>query len=645
MKRESNIVDRYEERIVAMYMATHPNVNRSKVEELVQQLTKERLRDIPCKLHNNIKNEIIQTTTLSVFDWTQQRDPIIVGNGTFFMQHAELLSPTVKMLEKLKAKRKLKKKEMYQYQPGTIEYTNAKVAQLSIKVIMNADYGGSGTPLSPFYSCYIPPATTGTAKNITTSLICCLELFSENQDSWAKLNNINELYDMIFTVLEDTKPRELIKDHYTSSEVCKWLISRTNNIHPNDIFILKSYLDTLSDEELTKLMLAFHPRLVLTKYLSINVGIIMDYLKNNQFDINHLTKEDIERIGFGVNPPAAIQDEIDYVKKMILDNCVYPFIPNDVEIRASNMTRLIVCVTDTDSLMVHFASYIREFQAWVGDHKSSCIVASALGFRIVVEGVIPQMVSNIAKYCNIKDEAYQRKFVFKNEFTFLAMCLIAKKMYASSMFVQEGNPRDPHDIAISGLSFKKRDSAEFLEPIMTGLYDQFILTSNKVDIKSILDKFYELRSNVYANIDTDTFYHKKLSIKDQSAYDPTKKLPAQIRGSIIWNSIMPDEEMVPGDRVIVIPLSYKLLHEHVHDDPKIKEVLRILLIDDEKEKDDPVICIPEHYHTIPEWIQCIIDKEFATDKLLMPFRQLFEAFDIVMIENRAGKIPTRMVAI
>jgi hypothetical protein len=39
-------------------------------------------------------------------------------------------------------------------------------------------------------------------------------------------------------------------------------------------------------------------------------------------------------------------------------------------------------------------------------------------------------------------------------------------MYASAMFVQEGSPRNIHEIAVSGLSFKKRDAAEFLEPIM-----------------------------------------------------------------------------------------------------------------------------------------------------------------------------------
>ena len=48
---------------------------------------------------------------------------------------------------------------------------------------------------------------------------------------------------------------------------------------------------------------------------------------------------------------------------------------------------------------------------------------------------------------------------------------------------------------------------------------------------------------------------------------------------------------------------------------------------------------------IPEWIQPVIDTEYATDKLLMPFKQLFEAFDVYVSDTRAGMLPSRMVFI
>ena len=643
----STVVERYQNRVADMYIRTHPNVDPNMVRSMVSKIVNDRLRNIPCTMHNNITHETLETTMVDTFEWIENRNPIISGNGTFFKQHAEYLAPTVKMLEKLQANRKKKKKEMYGYQKGSVEYTNCNIGQLSIKVIMNADYGGSGTPLSPFYSCYLPPATTGSAKNITTSLICCLEFISENNNQWSKLNNVNELFDLIFTVLEDKREdRVLIKDRYSVDEVTEWLLSRTNNVSGADRRTVHLYLSTLSDDDLTKLMLSFNIRLVLRRYVSSEIEQIMSYLIDNQIDMENITKESVHRCGYGVKPPEEIADTIEKVSKIIVDNCVYPFILNDVEIRAAEMDRLIVCVTDTDSLMVQFAHYIADFQANnAGVFRDQCIVSSAFGMRLFIEHIIPRMVEDIATFCNINDKYYRDKFVFKNEFAFLSMALLAKKMYASSMFVQEGNPRNPHEIAVSGLSFKKRDAAEFLEPIMVDIYDKDILTCDQVSISNVLDKYYALRNKLLSELDHDPSYFKVMGLKDISAYDQTKVLPAQMRGAIVWNNIMTDEEMLPMDRVRVIPLSFALLKEHQNDYPQIAEILRLSLIDNQDEKNDPYICIPEHYHSIPEWIKPVIDIEYATDKLLMPFKQLLDAFDVYVADVPGGFRPARMVFI
>ena len=655
------VLDRYQDKIIDMYCKAHPNLDRAMVASKVIEFTNERMKNIPCQLHNNITHDRIDTTVLDTFVWIENRQPIITGNGTFFKQHEEYLAPTVKMLEKLQVNRKVKKKEMYQYPKGSVEYNNRNVGQLSIKVIMNADYGGSGTTLSPFYSCYIPPATTGSAKNITTSLICCLEFISGNNDQWAKLMNVNELYDMIFSVLNDTRTdREFIKDTFSVDEVLSWLVSRANNMAGRDKRCLRTFLTTLTNDELCKLMLAFNPRLVLNKYLWKEVSAISDYLCENCVDLNAFEttdfkndeqvkqlKDEIHRCGYGVKAPEAIADTIEQVSKVIVDNCVYPFVPNDAEMRAANMDRIIVCVTDTDSLMVQFAHFIDDFfiKDQTKSFKEKCLIASAFGMRLFIEHVIPRMVEDIANFCNIKDEYYRKKFVFKNEFAFLAMALIAKKMYASSMFVQEGSPRDPHEIAVSGLSFKKRDAAEFLEPIMVNIYDKYVLTCDKVSLSGILDEYNTLRRTLVDSIGTDPSYYKVLSIKDAKAYDPTKVLPAQMRGAIVWNAIMPDEEILPLDRVIVIPLSFDLLEQHKDEDGKINEILRISLIDNEKRKNDPYICIPEHYHSIPEWISKVIDIDYAADKLLMPFRQLLDAFGVYVVDVRGGFRPSNLAYI
>lgn len=643
-----NVVARYENLIQQMYLQTHPDVNPDRVKTLIQTLTEKNIKDIPCVMHNNMTHETIDSTMINTFEWIDERSPIITGNGTFFKQHSEYLAPTVIFLETEQKNRKIKKKEMYKFTPGSIEYNNRNVAQGSIKVIMNSDYGGSGTPLSPFYSIYLPPATTGSAKNMTTTLICCLEFISGNQDPWAKMNSVNELYDMIFNVLNDTQEREFIEDVYTVDDVIQHLVSKTNNLRLSDIRVLKSYLSTLQPNQLTQLMLSFNIRLVLNKYLSGNVANIMGYLKEHQIDVSNITKENIQEAGYGVEPPEEIKHDLDIIKKTVLDNCVYPFMLNDAEIRATNMKRIIVCVTDTDSLMVQFASYLNEFQARVPNFRDSCLLASAVGMRLFIEAVIPRMVEDITSYCNIEDKYYRDKFVFKNEFAFLSMALFAKKMYASSMFVQEGNPRNIHEVAVSGLSFKKRDSAEFLEPIMVDLYDRYILSTNTIRVDKLLDEYYALRDKLLQVVPYETAYHKKSSVKSIDAYDASKVLPAQMRGMIAWNNMFPDEEILPMDRVITIPLSYDLLQQNSHI-AQLQQLYEIIMRDHDpqskRKPPEPYISLPESYKQIPEWLSPAIDPNYVVDKLLAPFKQLLGLFDVVIVDTKGGNIPGRMIYI
>lgn len=640
-----NIIEKHDSQIVELYHKMHPELNPDEIMQYVKSFSEKHVIDIPCVMHNNSRNKRKETTVTQVMSYIDQRQPIITGNGTFVKQHAELTAPTVKMLESLQHKRGVKKNAMLDCAEGSIEYKLKYTGQLNVKIVMNAEYGGAGTPLSPFYNQYVPAATTASAKALTTTLICCLELCSGNTNVWIQMN-ISQLYDFIHIVLSDKeeRPNRIIDDSVTPNMVANYLSKKVHDFTYEDSVYLNKYLETLSTEELSKLMYAFNVKYALRRLVSCEVKQVMDYIKANMIDIENMTEESIHKMGAGTKIPEDIITPMTRIIDVVLDNCIYPYLIDDNEVRCDYMKRCIVCVTDTDSLMVHFSSFLEYlFVDDIPTFRDKCLCASAFGRMLYVENIIPKFVQYQALNCNIKDKYYRDKFIFKNEFLFLAMTLYSKKMYAMSTLIQEGKPRNPHKISFTGLSFKKRDSAQFLEPVMRELYDKYILTGSKIQPEKIYESYMFYQNKLMTEITETTGYFKQGSVKPAESYK--KAIPAQVRGALIWNSLFPDEKMQTLDRVYVVPLSWELMEEHAMNDSQVAALLQLSLKGNEKRKTDPYISLPESYKTLPPFIAKCVNKQFAIDKILSPYKQIAGLFDFVMPETYGAQTMSRLIAL
>lgn len=640
-----NIIEKHDSQIVELYHKMHPELNPDEIMKYVKSFSEKHVIDIPCVMHNNSKNKRIQTTVSKAMSYVDQRQPIITGNGTFVKQHAELTAPTVKMLESLQHKRGVKKKAMFDCAEGSIEYKLKYTGQLNVKIVMNAEYGGAGTPLSPFYNQYVPAATTASAKALTTTLICCLELCSGNTNVWIQMN-ISQLYDFIHVILSDTedRPNIIIDDSVTAKTVMKYLSKKVHDFTFEDSVYLNKYLETLTTEQLSRLMYAFNVKYALRKLVSNEVKQVMDYIKANMIDIENMSEDTIHRMGAGTKIPEDIMIPMTRIIDVVMDNCIYPYLIDDNEVRCDYMKRCIVCVTDTDSLMVHFSSFLQYlFVDDIPSFRDKCLCASAFGRMLYVENIIPKFVQYQALNCNIKDKYYRDKFIFKNEFLFLAMTLYSKKMYAMSTLIQEGKPRNPHKISFTGLSFKKRDSAQFLEPVMRELYDKYILTGSKIQPEKIYESYMFHQNKLMKELSETTAYFKQGSVKPAESYK--KAIPAQVRGALIWNTLYPDEKMQTLDRVYVVPLSWDLMDEYSQNDPKVAALLQLCLKGNEKRKSDPYISIPESYKTLPPFIAKCVNKQFAIDKILSPYKQIAGLFDFVMPETYGAQTMSRLIAL
>lgn len=424
----------------------------------------------------------------------------------------------------------------------------------------------------------------------------------------------------------------------------KYLSKKVHDFTFEDSVYLNKYLETLTTEQLSRLMYAFNVKYALRKLVSNEVKQVMDYIKANMIDIENMSEDTIHRMGAGTKIPEDIMIPMTRIIDVVMDNCIYPYLIDDNEVRCDYMKRCIVCVTDTDSLMVHFSSFLQYlFVDDIPSFRDKCLCASAFGRMLYVENVIPKFVQYQALNCNIKDKYYRDKFIFKNEFLFLAMTLYSKKMYAMSTLIQEGKPRNPHKISFTGLSFKKRDSAQFLEPVMRELYDKYILTGSKIQPEKIYESYMFYQSKLMKELSETTAYFKQGSVKPAESYK--KAIPAQVRGALIWNTLYPDEKMQTLDRVYVVPLSWDLMDEYSQSDSKVAALLQLCLKGNEKRKSDPYISIPESYKTLPPFIAKCVNKQFAIDKILSPYKQIAGLFDFVMPETYGAQTMSRLIAL
>lgn len=638
---DSNVViDEYIEYTVDMYMRLYPDSDISQVRQLVIQKVEQSLIDIPCVLHNDTYHEYVDTTVLDVCNWLKIRKPIISGNGTFFKQHREYQAPTIKVLETWLQRRKQIKKIMFTYPKGSIEYNNHYTGQNNQKVICNAEYGESGSALSSSYSVYLPASTTGSAKNLTTTLICLVEMFVSNDDKFMLMKDINELMDFIINVLSDTEDRPYrVTKYFNPSDVANRLYNMLRSKNDADKDLLNRFVLSLTQDERSKLMLASNFKLLLREFLYTEMNTIGTYLKQHMVDLENCTKEQIHIAGYGEEAPEAIADIFQKVSNITESSCIYPFIPNDVEERADHAMRDLVCVVDTDSLMLHYPKLINEFQTDTGNFRLSCLCAAGFGTRIFGKTIVPKYIEYFTKNAGIEDKYYRDKIMFKNEFTYLIMILFEKKMYLDSQFVQEGTPRNIHDIEAKGVSFKKRDSADFLGPVILDLVDRYLVSTDQIPVDSIVNEYLNIHARVKREVVYDLSYYTKAGIKSEEAYDKTKTLPIQIRGAQIWNDIMSTEQIQPLDRVYIVWLSYERLEQSTNN----SRVRRLLELCKKYSPKEACICIPETYTRIPDWISIGIDAEYTADKLLGPFKQLLNAFNVYLPDSRGSFRCSKMI--
>lgn len=637
-------------------MHMNPGVSKDIIEELVIRKMKERLIDPVITMDNNVtgENQTIHLTDLC--NWIEKRNPVISGNATFYVQPEEHESPVSKMLRTLKKERKRKKGEMYKFKPEDDEYQLLDLQQGNDKVVMNAEYGGSGAPTAAFYNKYSPAATTLMAQSIITTMAAFFEGYvGDNQ----KFYSISECMDWLNIIRN--KKKEIPKwikrpiTSYVVNRIKSKFITYSEDYTP----ILECYISNCTTEEQMYIYYANNLKELIVQHTRLQT-LIKNILTT--LPLYEATEKDI---------PAQFQDKFtdkkkynswvskemflnpyhvpDCIKKdlseftTIMNQMIFvEYITPDSIMKLNNHQRNTILLVDTDSNVINSDIFVELVLTDLFPGESFGrdklynemivvnILANTLDYSVI------DLLDFYGRCRNMNPEA-RAELVMKNEYMFRRLFLMnKKKRYASSVVLREGDIMIPFRTEIKGVDFIKAGVSDEVTDYFTKMLKEHILDSDELELHNLMRDLKRLERIIYDDLKQGgTRFLKMQTYKSQSAYANPWQIPV-FRAVNAWNYFTDTHKVSAMDRVRILKLTVTgpgnldKLKELGHTDQWNAAMDNIYKSGNENviKAGLKVIAIPSNVPKIPDWLIPLIDYDVIISDVIASFRSILNALDL-----------------
>lgn len=659
-------------------MRIDPSLDKEDVKKVVGRLMKERLADPTIIMDNNVTGEGATITLTELCNWIDKRQPVVSGNATFYCQPAEMLSPTSNMLRSLKKGRKSVKKEMFKYSPESDEYAMLDLDQQNKKVIMNAEYGGSGAPTAAFYTKYSPAATTLMAQSIITTMAAFFEGYvGDNQ----KFFHINECFDWMNTVVakNDKIPKWIWRP--TAGDVIHRIKMHFYLSDASDFKPIEGYINNCTDDELTYLYYANNLKELIRRNnkIALLVGDILRSLPlyeaaekevppqfQSQFpgskgvvDYNKWVSREMFLDPYNI--PEVIKEPIEEFIKYMTQFIYVEYITPDSIVKLNNHYRNTVLLVDTDSNVINadlFVAFILN-EIFPGEMFNRSRLYNEMILVNVLAATIDRCVIKILDFygrMHNMDEASRAELTMKNEFMFRRFFLMkTKKRYAASIALREGNIMIPFKLEIKGMDFIKAGVTDDVTRKFTKMLEQHILYSDGLELHEMMRELKEFEREIYLDLKKGgTKFLKPQMYKAEEAYAKIKDTDGRVvgskawslpvfRGSSVWNELYPHQKIYSLDRVRLIKLTVTGLSdlERIKDKYPTEYNLVLNKVFKSESKDIAkaglrVIAIPNGLKEIPAWIIDLIDYDVIISDVISSFRSVLDALKIEDIDFKTA---------
>jgi hypothetical protein len=279
--------------------------------------------------------------------------------------------------------------------------------------------------------------------------------------------------------------------------------------------------------------------------------------------------------------------------------------------------------------------------------------------------IITEEFARICGDCfNIKDKSKRDFISMKNEFYKPRIMMTkSKKRYSSLTSLQEGKLLQPVDFDVKGMSIKKVDTNKKVREIYQNMIENYILKSQVPNIKKVLETENNLRKSIEESLlsgSIDFVFPAK--VNSFSSYkDGTLYQNMVVRGTILWNTIYPNEPINIPDKINYIVLSInKYINEYEKGTLDI-DIITDILINDDNDLDDneaidianrineaiyqnenmskygfKVLCFPKSLKKLPKWVIPFIDIKKSQEKLLGAGKEIRSSLGMTVLDYQYG---------
>ena len=356
--------DRWIDQAYQKIKLLYPNDSKDKIKAFLSEEFDNDFIDNSCILYNNYEKDEVTIPLIKMFDWIEERQPILTESGTLFKQHSECFNPNTMILKDKLDERKIKKKEKFKYLEQSEKETDpekiaecldkaqkADLAQLRLKIQANSEYGASGLSSSWFFNMACASATTARGQALISTAFNAFEDFLSDNVLFMTMNECLMFVNNIVHEKDKRKKsdKKWVKDK-SYTDVYNRLLSKFESEDICDKDVLKRIVKNLSQADLNRV------------YYKSNM---YEFFNDSSRARGLLKSIVLTKVTFldPEKPPEEIKKYLNKLRPAVLEYVHYNYPTFNRVLRLKTHIRKSVIVIDTDSNFINlgpWVEYVRE---------------------------------------------------------------------------------------------------------------------------------------------------------------------------------------------------------------------------------------------------------------------------------------------